>query len=45
MVTLSLRIDDEIKQKLIDYAADNDLSVSQVVRKILKDFFDSQKTK
>lgn len=38
MTSISVRLDEAEKEALQKYAKDNDLSVSQVVRKIIKDF-------
>lgn len=38
MTTISIRIDEEIKEALNKYAEANDLSMSQVIRKAIKDF-------
>ena len=38
MATISIRIDEEIKEALNKYAEVNDLSMSQVIRKAIKDF-------
>ena len=38
MATISIRIDEEIKEALNKYAEANDLSMSQVIRKAIKDF-------
>lgn len=38
MATISIRIEEEEKEALQKYANDNDLSVSQVVRKAIKEF-------
>ena len=38
MATISIRIDEEMKEALNKYAEANDLSMSQVIRKAIKDF-------
>ena len=38
MATISIRIDEEMKEALNKYAETNDLSMSQVIRKAIKDF-------
>ena len=38
MATISIRIEDNEKEILQKYAKDNDLSVSQVIRKAIKEF-------
>ena len=38
MATISIRIEEEEKEALQKYANDNDLSMSQVVRKAIKEF-------
>ena len=38
MTTISIRIDEEMKEALNKYAEANDLSMSQVIRKAIKDF-------
>lgn len=43
MATISIRIEDNEKEILQKYAKDNDLSVSQVIRKAIKDFLMSNK--
>lgn len=42
-MTISVRITEEEKQIINQYAKDNDLSMSQVIRKALKEFFKEQK--
>ena len=39
MATISIRIDEKEKELLNKYADENDLSMSQVVRKAIKEFF------
>lgn len=43
MATISIRIDEIEKEALQKYANDNDLSVSQVVRKAIKEFLVNDK--
>ena len=38
MATISIRIDEEMKEALNKYAEANDLSMSQVIRKSIKEF-------
>jgi predicted transcriptional regulator len=38
MATISIRIDEKEKELLNKYADENDLSMSQVVRKAIKEF-------
>lgn len=40
--TISFRLSEEEKLALEKYAEENDLSVSQVIRKAIKDFMDKQ---
>lgn len=41
MTTISIRIEDLEKEILQEYAKDNDLTVSQVVRRAIREFFDA----
>lgn len=43
MATLSIRIEDNDKEALQRYASENDLSVSQVIRKAIKEFLNKKK--
>ena len=43
MAMLSIRIDDNDKEALQKYANENDLSVSQVIRKAIKEFLNKEK--
>lgn len=43
MATLSIRIEDNDKEALQNYANENDLSVSQVIRKAIKEFLNKEK--
>ena len=43
MATLSIRIEDNDKEALQKYANENDLSVSQVIRKAIKEFLSKEK--
>ena len=43
MAMLSIRIEDNDKEALQKYANENDLSVSQVIRKAIKDFLNKEK--
>lgn len=38
MATISIRVDEDIKEALNKYADENDLSMSQVIRKAIKEF-------
>lgn len=43
MAMLSIRIEDNDKEALQKYANENDLSVSQVIRKAIKEFLNKEK--
>ena len=43
MAMLSIRIEDNDKEALQKYANENDLSVSQVIRKVIKEFLNKEK--
>ena len=43
MTTISVRLEEEEKKALQEYANDNDLSVSQVVRRAIKEFMEKNK--
>ena len=43
MAMLSIRIEDNDKEVLQKYANENDLSVSQVIRKAIKEFLNKEK--
>ena len=43
MAMLSIRIEDNDKEALQRYANENDLSVSQVIRKAIKEFLSKEK--
>ncbi len=45
MTTLTIRLSEEEKQKLIEYAEELDLSMSQLVRKALKEYLNSLEPK
>lgn len=45
MTTLTIRLSEEEKQKLIEYAEEFDLSMSQLVRKALKEYLSSLEPK
>lgn len=45
MTTLTIRLSEEEKQKLIEYAEELDLSMSQLVRKALKEYLKSLELK
>lgn len=42
MAVITLRVDEIEKQLLQEYAEDNDLTVSQIIRKLIKDFIDEK---
>ena len=42
MASITIRISEEEKQKLADAAAANDLSLSQVVRRAIKEFLEKE---
>lgn len=43
MAMLSIRIEDNDKKALQKYANENDLSVSQVIRKAIKEFLNKER--
>ena len=43
MAMLSIRIEDNDKEALQKYANENDLNVSQVIRKAIKEFLSKEK--
>lgn len=43
MAMLSIRIEDNDKEALQKYANENDLSVSQIIRKAIKEFLSKEK--
>ena len=45
MTTLTIRLSEEEKQKLIEYAEELHLSMSQLVRKALKEYLNSLEPK
>lgn len=45
MTTLTIRLSEEEKQKLIEYSEELDLSMSQLVRKALKEYLSSLEPK
>lgn len=45
MTTLTIRLSEEEKQKLIEYAEELDLNMSQLVRKALKEYLSSLEPK
>ena len=45
MTTLTIRLSEEEKQKLIEYAEELDQSMSQLVRKALKEYLNSLQPK
>lgn len=42
MTSITIRISEEEKQKIAEYAKKNDLSMSQVIRKALKDIINKE---
>lgn len=42
MTVITIRVDEIEKQLLQEYAEDNDLTVSQIIRKLIKDFIDEK---
>lgn len=42
MTTITIRLDETEKQTIAQYADENDLSMSQVVRRALKLFFEQE---
>ena len=42
MTTITIRLDETEKQAIAQYADENDLSMSQVVRRALKLFFEQE---
>ena len=45
MTTITIRLSEEEKDNIIKFAVDNDLSMSQVVRRALKEYFTSLEPK
>jgi predicted transcriptional regulator len=45
MTTLTIRLSEEEKQKLLEYAEELDQSMSQLVRKALKEYLNSLEPK
>lgn len=45
MTTLTIRLNEEEKQKLLEYAEELDQSMSQLVRKALKEYLSSLEPK
>lgn len=43
MTTISVRLEDNEKEVIQQYAEENDLSMSQVIRRALKEFFKKEK--
>ena len=43
MAMLSIRIEDNDKEALQKYANENDLSVSQIIRKAIKEFLNKER--
>lgn len=41
MTTISIRLEEEEKEKLADFAKEHDLTISQIVRKAIKQYMDS----
>lgn len=44
MTQITIRVEDVEKEALQTYAKENDLSVSQVIRKAIKEFMNKQNT-
>ena len=42
MTVITVRIDEIEKQLLQEYAEDNDVTVSQIIRKLIKEFIDEK---
>lgn len=42
MTVITVRVDEIEKQLLQEYAEDNDLTVSQIIRKLIKEFIDEK---
>ena len=42
MTVITVRLDDIEKQLLQEYAEDNDLTISQVIRRLIKEFLDEK---
>ena len=42
MTVITVRVDDIEKQLLQQYAEDEDLSVSQIIRRLIKEFLDEK---
>ena len=38
MTTIGIRVDENEKQALIDYAKAHDMSISQLIRRLIKEF-------
>ena len=43
MTTITIRLEEIEKQAIAQYANENDLSVSQVIRKAIKEFLNKEK--
>lgn len=42
LTSITIKIDDVEKQLLQEYAEDNDLTISQVIRRLIKELLDKQ---
>ena len=42
LTSITIKIDDVEKQLLQEYAEDNDLTISQVIRRLIKELLDEQ---
>lgn len=42
MTTIGIRVDESEKQALVDYAKAHDLSISQLIRRLIKEFLATQ---
>lgn len=42
MTTIGVRVDDSEKQALVEYAKTHDLTISQLIRRLIKEFLTAQ---
>ena len=42
MTSITIRITEEEKEKLSKYSADNDITMSQIIRKLIKQFLEDK---
>lgn len=42
MTTIGVRVDDSEKQALVEYAKAHDLTISQLIRRLIKEFLTAQ---